>query len=599
MPITIKTANMKYKNSEGEYVGVNAISDNTTAEQLARIEDKGDEVIASIPSDYTALETQVNNIEGMIASEFSTSTAYAIGDLVIYNDHYYRFKKAHPAGAWNASHVDQTTVSGEIISNVTDLKNSIDITNEFIYKIGYNDYSDNVFDGKYIRYTEYNGIQPGNLIIAPNSVYTDFIPLNGASEVTATSIGPIGGAIIAFYDENKNYISGVAADGLSIIVTKKENPPSNSFYVRFSGMTNNADIITKEIVRFIVGSEDKSLTNIAFQSRNDIQNDVDLNDLTQTGYYLLYTGHTYTNAPQFYDGGAAWVFVFTNYVNQFSVQIFFKVNYSYYAIRWRSTISGNIIWFDWRHFRENASNLIGKKISIIGDSISTYNGYIPEGYAYYYPVSGLNNVNDTWWKRVINNTKAELLVNASWSGSWVCYDNSVSEDSAKIAYTDARINALANGTTTPDIIIILMGANDFVHNGGNPIGNLDENSEIPDGSTPITEFKPAYAHMINKVKNQYPNAHVYCCTLIGRYTTTDTEYPIKNTNGVAIANYNKAIIDVASWMGCNIIRLDNIFSLAQIPQYTVDNKLHPNSEGARLIANKIISVLYKNEENYI
>ena len=132
MPITIKTANMKYKNSEGEYVGVNAISDNTTAEQLARIEDKGDEVIASIPSDYTALETQVNNIEGMIASEFSTSTAYAIGDLVIYNDHYYRFKTAHPAGAWNASHVDQTTVSGEIISNVTDLKNSITAIEPYI-----------------------------------------------------------------------------------------------------------------------------------------------------------------------------------------------------------------------------------------------------------------------------------------------------------------------------------------------------------------------------------------------------------------------------------------------------------------------------------
>ena len=132
MPITIKTANMKYKNSEGEYVGVNAISDNTTAEQLARIEDKGDEVIASIPSDYTALETQVNNIEGMIASEFNTSTAYAIGDLVIYNDHYYRFKTAHPAGAWNASHVDQTTVSGEIISNVTDLKNSITAIEPYI-----------------------------------------------------------------------------------------------------------------------------------------------------------------------------------------------------------------------------------------------------------------------------------------------------------------------------------------------------------------------------------------------------------------------------------------------------------------------------------
>ena len=74
MPITIKAANVKYKDSSGNYVGVNSVSDNTTAEQIAQIEtaasvqkdaieDKGEEVLASIPSDYTALSEEVDTLK--------------------------------------------------------------------------------------------------------------------------------------------------------------------------------------------------------------------------------------------------------------------------------------------------------------------------------------------------------------------------------------------------------------------------------------------------------------------------------------------------------------------------------------------------------
>ena len=64
MPVNIKAANMKYKNSQGQYVGVNSVSDNTTAEQIVAIQDaganqiqdveeKGAETLASIPDNYT------------------------------------------------------------------------------------------------------------------------------------------------------------------------------------------------------------------------------------------------------------------------------------------------------------------------------------------------------------------------------------------------------------------------------------------------------------------------------------------------------------------------------------------------------------------
>lgn len=41
-----------------------------------------------------------------IADEFSTSVNYAIGDLCYYQGTLYRFKAAHTAGAWNASHAE-------------------------------------------------------------------------------------------------------------------------------------------------------------------------------------------------------------------------------------------------------------------------------------------------------------------------------------------------------------------------------------------------------------------------------------------------------------------------------------------------------------
>ena len=67
------------------------------------------------------------------------------------------------------------------------------------------------------------------------------------------------------------------------------------------------------------------------------------------------------------------------------------------------------------------SSLQGKTVSILGDSISTFEGYIPEGYLAYYPGNDmtLDDVNDTWWMKMLQNTGMELLVNGSWSGSLV------------------------------------------------------------------------------------------------------------------------------------------------------------------------------------
>ena len=334
-----------------------------------------------------------------------------------------------------------------------------------------------------------------------------------------------------------------------------------------------------------------------FTSFANITVDTDIDTLTGYGSYLLYSGHTYTHCPAWYTSGVAWLLNYRNPSNLHGFQVFIKRDTKEIAIRTYSTPTGGILTFtDWVNLHTN-KKLIGKKVSIIGDSISTFQGYIPQGYAYYYPHGDLNTIGETWFRQFTNITGATLLVNASWSGSSVADDDDTPLNTAKIAYSDARINDLKSGTTTPDIVIVLIGTNDFAR--GYSIGTFTQTTEISDGTTSIRDFKPAYACMINKIKVTYPNAHVYCCTLIQRYRGDDETYPIINGSGTALSEYNQAITDIATWLGCEIIRLDTAISLGQLEDLTVDGSLHPNAAGAKIIANRIIADVLAREAEYL
>ena len=52
----------------------------------------------------------------------------------------------------------------------------------------------------------------------------------------------------------------------------------------------------------------------------------------------------------------------------------------------------------------------------MGDSISTYQGYLPEGFASFYPyaTADLNDAYQTWWMQFINHYGMKLLSNNSW-----------------------------------------------------------------------------------------------------------------------------------------------------------------------------------------
>ena len=244
-----------------------------------------------------------------------------------------------------------------------------------------------------------------------------------------------------------------------------------------------------------------------------------------------------------------------------------------------------------------SEKLVGKKLSILGDSISTFQGYLASdaagydgaAYAYWYPRGNVQSVENTWWKQLINETGMTLLKNCAWSDSEV-EGNSQATNTALAGCSDRRIADLANGATTPDIVICYIGVNDWGHD--KALGTFNENSEIPSEGV-ITNFADAYMIMVDKIQRTYPLARVFCCTLLNcGYTGYDVGnpgvYPAINENNVALNSFNNVIINVANCLGAEIIDIRKCgFTFHNFTQYTIGDKLHPNIAGMELLKNFI------------
>lgn len=248
----------------------------------------------------------------------------------------------------------------------------------------------------------------------------------------------------------------------------------------------------------------------------------------------------------------------------------------------------------------------GKKLSIVGDSISTFSGYIPSGYETFYPNSttaqagtgSLTSVEQTWWYKLCQESGMTLLKNASWSGSWVTGDTK-STTNAISASSDKRIADLKGSDgTTPDIIITYIGINDLFNSNvttrGATLGNWTPDSEIPEEGN-VMEFASAYAIMLKKIITAYPKAKVFCGTLLTTARTyKDTQgvevFPTKH-NDVTLNQVNNKIREIANGIGCNVIEVHNCgINYFNIGRYTID-MTHPNAEGATLIKNQMLAEL--------
>lgn len=229
-----------------------------------------------------------------------------------------------------------------------------------------------------------------------------------------------------------------------------------------------------------------------------------------------------------------------------------------------------------------ASVYAGKKLSILGDSISTFSGYIPAGNKVWYTGSnnGVSSVADTWWMKLMSALGMELLVNNSWSGSRV-----TTTDGTAAAGCYSRCEDLG---TDPDAIIVYMGINDF--NNGVALGTYTGTGGLP---TVTTTFREAYAIMLNKILTKYKNAEVWVCTLPYCERTGVNTFPEVNGNGVSLDAWNEAIRDLAALFGVKVLEHAKCGLTYQnmdlyMGDYADGEGLHPNAAGHSLLANNDI-----------
>lgn len=238
-------------------------------------------------------------------------------------------------------------------------------------------------------------------------------------------------------------------------------------------------------------------------------------------------------------------------------------------------------------------DLSGLKLSILGDSISTFDGYIPTDYNIFYPGSGdISTVEKTWWWQVMNKTGMELNANASSSNTTITGDSLDTTGSAPGCSTKRMIDLTpGDDGPAPDILIVFMGTNDFLRSV--ELGTFTEPSKQDEGI--VNNFCDAYELMIQKLNALYPNAEIYFCTLLetnaGDVDEYPQSYPATNKNGNTIGDFNAEIATIASAYSYPVIDVHNCgITYETLDQYTSDG-VHPNTEGAKLIAEYVTNAL--------
>lgn len=144
-------------------------------------------------------------------------------------------------------------------------------------------------------------------------------------------------------------------------------------------------------------------------------------------------------------------------------------------------------------------------VSILGDSYSTFRGYIPEDNAFWYSTSpdrsrtDVDDVTQTWWWQLISEGGYILGKNESYSGATICFTGYRGED-----YADRSFITRLPRLGSPDILLIFGGTNDswarvpmgeFVHR------NLTRGHYY--------EFRPALGKLLDEAKKRYPGTYIY------------------------------------------------------------------------------------------
>ena len=253
--------------------------------------------------------------------------------------------------------------------------------------------------------------------------------------------------------------------------------------------------------------------------------------------------------------------------------------------------------------------LDGKYVSVLGDSISTFQGYSNDagvnstiggngprydtGAADTKPGSYclLESVNDTWWMHFANRSGMKLLVNNSWAGSQVFGGQTSDGRVIPAAYLERCVNlhddTLAdnpeNAPIHPDVIFVYLGINDYNFNRSNVgTGPVDYESLVNEDGTYITPstFGEAYGILLHKMQNAYPNAQIFAMTLLPEN--------LYSVDLAAWEQHNAYIRAAAQYYGIPLVDLAENCAITwdNYSGYMID-KIHPTTAGMALISDCI------------
>ena len=148
-----------------------------------------------------------------------------------------------------------------------------------------------------------------------------------------------------------------------------------------------------------------------------------------------------------------------------------------------------------------------KNIVIFGDSYSTFSGYIPKGYAPYYPSLDVQTVEDTWWKKFVAKTGVNLVLNNSWSGSTICYPGWEKVDCSKTSSFIYRYRQLKEENffteNKVDTVFVFGGTNDSWSD--SPLGQM----MLSDWTEKdLYNALPAICYLMAVMKADLPNLNI-------------------------------------------------------------------------------------------
>lgn len=213
-------------------------------------------------------------------------------------------------------------------------------------------------------------------------------------------------------------------------------------------------------------------------------------------------------------------------------------------------------------------------ISIVGDSISTFEGYSLPGYSVFYnkekqSLNGLTSVYDTWWAQVNRSLHAFLCVNNSYSGS------RVSGKTFPAASSVERLSKLRTPAYSPDLILVYIGFNDF----GQGIKISHDKFSFSMKRDPSL-FEDAYEVMIDIMKAHNPEAKIICGTLLRTTIKENDNWVFPEAYlGIPFESYNEAIRRAAKKKKVELADL----SALDLRYETLDGT-HPTAKGHQTIA---------------